>query len=226
MARSTTSPVYRHKAWRQVRPVVLERDGYRCQIKDKRCTGRATEVDHIVPFADGGALYDPDNLRAACKACNVGRAAKAKASDGWRRSPTRIVLVVGPPAGGKSTFVDTHKSPGDVVVDFDRMAEAMGSSDTHTHSAGNVEATQAARNAVLTRLRRGDLSGARRAWIVSANPKAESMFPHHDLEVCDPGPEETHARATRAGRPGQWHQLIDSWYAARVPTVPGGSRRW
>jgi 5-methylcytosine-specific restriction endonuclease McrA len=33
----------------------------------------ATEVDHIVPAGEGGALYDPDNLRSSCKHRNRSR---------------------------------------------------------------------------------------------------------------------------------------------------------
>lgn len=58
------------QAWRRLRRAVLDRDLGLCQIKGPRCTRYATEVDHIVPRVDGGAVFDPANLRAACKACN------------------------------------------------------------------------------------------------------------------------------------------------------------
>jgi 5-methylcytosine-specific restriction endonuclease McrA len=35
------------------------------------CGTPATTVDHVVPLALGGAMYDPDNLRAACAAHNA-----------------------------------------------------------------------------------------------------------------------------------------------------------
>jgi 5-methylcytosine-specific restriction endonuclease McrA len=49
---------------------VIDRDLGLCQIKGPHCTTYATEVDHIVPRIEGGALFDPANLRAACRACN------------------------------------------------------------------------------------------------------------------------------------------------------------
>jgi 5-methylcytosine-specific restriction protein A len=68
--------LYTGHAWRKVvRPKILARDGYRCQIGGPRFTVKATEVDHIVQVADGGDWYDEDNLRAACRACNAGRGA-------------------------------------------------------------------------------------------------------------------------------------------------------
>jgi 5-methylcytosine-specific restriction endonuclease McrA len=53
-------------------------------IGGPRCTVRATQVDHIVPISEGGAMYDPANLRAACAPCNNGRYHPARLVD--RRS--------------------------------------------------------------------------------------------------------------------------------------------
>ena len=56
--------------YRRLRLLVLERDRWVCQIKGPTCTHAATAVDHIIARADGGDMYNPANLRAACKACN------------------------------------------------------------------------------------------------------------------------------------------------------------
>lgn len=68
------------RAWRRRRALVLQRDGYRCQVQGQGCTGQATHVDHVVPRGQGGtdAL---DNLRAACAHCNTSR------GDGSRDQP-------------------------------------------------------------------------------------------------------------------------------------------
>lgn len=68
-----TKATYRDPRWRKVRRLVLDRDRHLCQIKRSKCTTKATEVDHIVAVADGGAQFDPANLRAACKSCNIGQ---------------------------------------------------------------------------------------------------------------------------------------------------------
>lgn len=60
-------------AWPHVRRLILERDGHACQIHMPGCTGRATQVDHIVPLAHGGPRLDPANLRASCGHCNIAR---------------------------------------------------------------------------------------------------------------------------------------------------------
>lgn len=65
-------------AWRRVRLVVLDRDGWRCRIRGPRCRGDADRVDHIIPVEAGGALYDEANLRGACAPCNRARARPAE----------------------------------------------------------------------------------------------------------------------------------------------------
>lgn len=54
----------------KVRAAVLQRDGYQCRLRLPGCLGRATEVDHIVPRAAGGPVFDLDNLRAVCASCH------------------------------------------------------------------------------------------------------------------------------------------------------------
>lgn len=65
------------------RAEVFARAGGHCEIRGPTCKHRAgcggcaEQVDHIVPRAQGGPLYDPSNLRAACSRCNQARAARA-----------------------------------------------------------------------------------------------------------------------------------------------------
>ncbi len=194
-----------NSAWRRLRLVILERDGYHCRIHGPKCTGRATEVDHIIPVADGGPIFDPANLRAACQPCNIWRANRQKAREGWRRSKTRVVLVVGPPAAGKTTWVADHAGTADLVVDYDAIAHSLGS-DQH-------EVVMAARNAVLGKIRRGEVS-APTAYIISTNPQAEAMFPHHEVVTVDPGRGEVERRCT-AERPLHMLAVVDDWYRRR-----------
>lgn len=53
----------------RIRRVVFARDGRACQLGLAGCTGDAEEVDHIVPWFEGGR-EDLGNLRAVCRACH------------------------------------------------------------------------------------------------------------------------------------------------------------
>ena len=64
--------------FRKIRPIVLARAGYKCQL---RLLGICTnllggkmdpskmEVDHIIPISEGGT-DSLNNLQASCRACN------------------------------------------------------------------------------------------------------------------------------------------------------------
>ncbi len=81
---------YKTPAWRAVRRTVLIRDGYLCQLRiARRCQGTANSVDHTIRPEDGGAFYDPTNLKASCVPCNTAkrnREVAARARDAYPTS--------------------------------------------------------------------------------------------------------------------------------------------
>ena len=85
---TTHDPRLRTAEWRQLRRWILDRDRGACQIQGPHCTHHATQVDHITPRADGGDVYNPANLRAACRTCNMWLAAKRTNTKRWRYHTT------------------------------------------------------------------------------------------------------------------------------------------
>ena len=225
-------PAYRGP-WTTVRKSILKRDNHQCQIRAPKCTGIATQVDHIIPITKGGAWWDPDNLRAACAHCNNQRVDR-KQDDRWQTTDTHITLIVGPPGTPKPTI---GAQPGDLIIDYDNIADALTIGDQINpalHQAANT-----ARNAVLRDLRKGRIKTSR-AYIISSNPEAERMFPYHTVRVIDPGIEEalvnvrrlsgnggSNGGRDRAGVRGS-EALVRNWYQVRGGTasVHQASRKW
>lgn len=69
----------------RIRAIVLERDGYRCQLKLKGCTTIATQFDHIVDRRIAGD--GPDNGQAACAWCNTSKGEPGRHDPNPRPSP-------------------------------------------------------------------------------------------------------------------------------------------
>ena len=55
----------RRSQWTRLRPCKLSRNPL-CEA----CSRPAECVDHITSTADGGAMYDPDNLQSLCWSCH------------------------------------------------------------------------------------------------------------------------------------------------------------
>ncbi|MFE7747060.1 hypothetical protein ACFU5M_32675, partial [Nocardia sp. NPDC057455] len=83
-----------------------------------------------------------------------------------------ITVVIGPPCAGKTTHVQANASPSDIVIDFDRLARALGSPVEHGHSPAHLRATLAAWKAAVTATLAARPTGA---WIIHAQPTAADL---------------------------------------------------
>lgn len=61
---------------KKVRFEIFKRDSFTCQYCGAHPPQAVLVLDHIVPFADGGAC-DQDNLVTACETCNQGKGARS-----------------------------------------------------------------------------------------------------------------------------------------------------
>lgn len=155
-----------------------------------------------------------------------------------------LTVVTGPPAGGKSTWVLERAMPGDVVIDFDRLAVALTGhgGDPHDHAPAVAAVTRAARTAAIEAALRQ--AGKTHVYLIHSSPGVQRMAQYRELgaEVVtiDPGRDEVRRRC-KGERPQRMYAVIDEWYrdhAAQPTTVgkgegsppvfafPGTSREW
>lgn len=79
--------------WRRLTKQILKRDNHQCQIRYVGiCTGRATEVDHIIPVTQGGTDH-PSNLQAACRECHLAKSSDEGHIAQGHKPPGRIRFI-------------------------------------------------------------------------------------------------------------------------------------
>lgn len=201
--------------------LVLDTYGRICMLRLGGCTGVATTKDHIVPYAAGGT-DTLDNFRPACRSCNSRRQDRAMAGAG-----ARVVVVIGPPAAGKSTHITENARPEDVVIDLDAMARsimAVQPKHTHTYPSWVRHVAIGMRKAAIDRATR--LNESITVWLIHSTPTAEQLATYRGnrwpVVVIDPGRELVMQRCVSM-RPPEVREAVARWYdvtlAAAVPAT-------
>lgn len=139
----------------------------------------------------------------------------------------RLLVVTGPPCAGKSSHVDEHRAPGDLVVDLDRIAGALGHEGDHLDwadpSGVHQLVARIARAAVVKALLTGALHVPAAAWVIETSPQRWQLAAYRrrgaEFIHLDPGREVCHERATADSRPKSTHAEIDAWYDANGGTA-------
>lgn len=206
------------RANQRMTALVLETYGRECHLRLRGCTKIATTKDHIIPFSHGGEDV-LENYRPACRSCNSKR--QNRVMTGYGAS---VVVIIGPPGAGKSTYVAEHAKPGDVTIDMDRIALAlMPVAPTESHSYPEhvrhvaVRTRKAAINAA-TRLRERVT-----VWLIHAIPLPDELSDYRKLGwqvvTIDPGRDVVEQRV-RTMRPEAMMLHVSRWYAMHAaPTM-------
>lgn len=154
-----------------------------------------------------------------------------------------LYVVIGPPAGGKSTWVNERAKPGDIVIDYDRLANSLTAIGAKPHGHKRPLATVAfrAREAAITEALRH--VGTHAVFIIHSLPRPGVLARYRkagaEIVTVDPGRSVVEARC-RAERPDDYMDGVKRWYASharqpepekrnqQVSAVPvsGGSRKW
>ncbi len=232
---------YKRTAWhgkngRRLRQLALEPVCRMCPEWSKQA---ATVADHVIPHRGDHALFWFGELQSLCKLCHDSKKQRMERR-GWtdalpddyeaRRLPTGLgrsriplTIVCGPPASGKSTYVDERAAVGDLVIDLDAiMQDITGKPVHHTGKAGLRQALER-RNGILDSLA-SDRSD-RRAWFIVSAPAASDRRHWHgmlggDLVVLDIPLEECKRRIladqSRAGQQERMIRAATDWWKAQA----------
>jgi 5-methylcytosine-specific restriction endonuclease McrA len=169
--------LYRNRRWiKGTRIKVLHRD-----ILCVSCGHRtATEVDHILSarlVVDNFGIdefYNPARCQGLCKTCH---ASKTAHECGWTgRKGTRLeqltdrantTVVCGPPASGKTTYVEQHKADNDHVFDYDVVMQEITGLPLHQSLPGAIGSVLAKRDQFIEAT-----AHSKHVWIIISNPRA------------------------------------------------------
>ena len=125
-----------------------------------------------------------------------------------------IHVVLGPPCSGKSTYIRENANKGDVLVDYDVIATALGSTKPHGAEGAIKDAAYKARTAVVHYLIENAESVE--GWIIHSEPAGWQMeaYKNAGAEIIelDADEETCLSRAEQDGRPPEEVEEIHKWF--------------
>lgn len=136
-------------------------------------------------------------------------------------------IVIGPPCAGKTTHAWSNRGETDLVVDYDRIATALGHGAAHGADGIIRTATLAARAGAIAVALESDEP----TWIIHTSPSASQMGRYADagaeFVLLDPGEDECLDRARSEFRPEGTEDVIRAWYAdpPAIPASPSARHR-
>ena len=138
-----------------------------------------------------------------------------------------IHVVTGPPCAGKSTYIREHAADGDVLVDYDAIAQAFGRKEPHSAWRGLSDphiAAFIARRAVVEWA--VENAADVESWVIHTNPLPEDMDTYEqagaEIIELDTDMETCLQRAEADGRPPGTDDAIREWFE-KHPTAPKGA---
>jgi len=117
-----------------------------------------------------------------------------------------IILVHGAPCSGKTEYVKGKMQEGDVVIDADLLAQALGSPESHDHPGHIKSLGMKLRDVAIREASRGTY----KTWVISASPRATQTIPHTSSLHLDPGMDVCLSRSQ--GRPSWTKEAIHDYY--------------
>lgn len=146
---------------------------------ERYCQQPAVEADHVKPIRLHPELrYDLDNGQGLCRRHHSLKTSRERSDGEWDVRPNDlqpasipVSIVCGPPASGKSTYVEKHKSNGDIVIDLDEIRAEIAEAPLYHAEKRWMKPALEERNRRLRQL--SEPQTAARCWFIVGAPTRE-----------------------------------------------------
>jgi predicted kinase len=133
-----------------------------------------------------------------------------------------VILVAGPPCGGKTTYVRNHAKAEDVQIDFDSLVEEEGTGRYDQAPDVLRRARQRWRDALDA------VTPEQTAWVIWSAPRRMDrgrFRAQYGAEVVVVmAPEALCMERAKAERPPIWQRYVRSWFREWAPSSTGRER--
>jgi hypothetical protein len=222
--RKERSKLYDTQRWREHRLHFLQSNPLcvHCSMKGK--VTAANVVDHIIPVRvdDSINFFDSDNHQSLCESCHNRKSQTERFGKWYERrekgTHTEVLIVNGPPASGKTTWVTKHKQEGDLILDLDTIWQALTGLPLYEKPVQLNPVVFAVRDTILDSI--GQMPGLKRAIILTTNTRTPAMIAfmnRHRCQVVDMDADEQTCidrilNDRKRKNKGQHVQLVRDWF--------------
>lgn len=222
---------YHSGRWKQKRAAILRRDKYLCQISKRYGKAvEATTVHHIYPLEEypeyalcdwnlisvGDTVNNQLHDRATGKLTQMGLNLMHRTRiPGKELSDSSLVLVCGLPGSGKTTWIQAHMRPGDIVFDLDYLCSAFTYGPVHgMHEEQLAKFVNGFLRPVVKAYKK---SGLGVLYVIRAIPNDSDysflLAQGADVHTCDTSPDICRERliARDGSAPNDFDQIVRRW---------------
>ncbi|MEU1474529.1 AAA family ATPase [Streptomyces sp. NPDC005760] len=144
-----------------------------------------------------------------------------------------LYVITGPPAAGKSTWIDAHATARDIVIDLDRITRALAGPGAPAWNQDPLHLRVAHRARFAAMDAAFELRDQVDVYLIHTmpSPKALAKYKRLDARIItvDPGQEIVMQRVA-AMRDPDMQRVVTRWYrqrpAAARQAMPQASRAW
>lgn len=226
MAGEFSKKFYKSKEWINFRRIIILERGANCEECGRVITdSKHIQVHHIEELNpnninDTSITLNPSNVKVLCQECHNkehGRWCKGSI----KKKPKGIYIVYGPPGAGKTSYVLDNMERGDIVVDMDRLYEAVTLLPRYDKPNNLKYNVLAIRNGIIDNIktRYGNFNSA---WIIggyadkyqreqlSRDIGAKTIFVNASKEECLNRIKDSNDY--RQEHYEEWKGYIDKWF--------------